>query len=167
MIRNLVWRAVRWSCIGMFGTSIVFVSPGCQSKTGSGAVIGGATGAAVGGVIGHNSGSRSGEGALIGGAIGALSGALIGRGIDERDRQAAYSYQASEDFDRRHAAKTSPSKQDVIDWTARGTSDDIIIDRIERSGAVFRLSASEENRLRDEGVSEEVIQAMKATARRS
>jgi hypothetical protein len=54
----------------------------------------------------------------------------------------------------------------VISWTARGTRDDVIIDRIERSGAVYHLSAKDENELRDQGVSEEVIQAMKATARR-
>ena len=58
------------------------------------------------------------------------------------------------------------SSIDVLRWTSCGTRDDIIIDRIERSSSVFHLTAAEENRLRDKGVSETVIQEMKTTARR-
>jgi hypothetical protein len=56
------------------------------------------------------------------------------------------------------------SSEDVIAWSLRGTSDDIIIDRIEHSPSIFHLSASEEIHLRDAGVSNDVIRAMKATA---
>ena len=44
--------------------------------------------------------------------------------------------------------------------------DDIIIDRIERSGTVFHLCAPTSRILRDAGVSEMVIQEMEATAQR-
>ena len=58
------------------------------SKQGKGAIIGGAGGAVVGGLIGHNVG-----GALIGGAIGAGGGYVIGneaRKRQEKKRRAAY-----------------------------------------------------------------------------
>jgi hypothetical protein len=55
---------------------------------------------------------------------------------------------------------------DVIRWSAQGLREDIIIDRIERSPSVFHLTAADENGLRDKGVSEAVIQEMKATSRR-
>jgi hypothetical protein len=55
---------------------------------------------------------------------------------------------------------------DVIRWTARGVRDDIIIDRVERSPSIFHLTAADENRLHDKGVSEAVILEMKATAQR-
>ena len=51
-----------------------------------GAVIGGLGGAAVGGIIGSQSG-RGLEGALIGGALGAAGGNAIG---NSRDRQRRY-----------------------------------------------------------------------------
>jgi hypothetical protein len=56
------------------------------------------------------------------------------------------------------------SCEDIINWSCRGTSDDIIIDRLEHSSNVFHISAAEEIHLRDAGVSDEVIRAMKATA---
>lgn len=58
------------------------------SDQGKGAIIGGAGGAVVGGIIGHNVG-----GALIGGAIGAGGGYVIGnehRKSVEKKRRAAY-----------------------------------------------------------------------------
>ena len=58
------------------------------------------------------------------------------------------------------------SKADVIKWTQRGVHDEVIIDRVERSRTVFHLAAADENELRDNGVSESVIHAMEATARR-
>lgn len=58
------------------------------SEQGRGAIIGGAGGAVVGGLIGHNVG-----GALIGGAVGAGGGYIIGnesRKAKEKKRIAAY-----------------------------------------------------------------------------
>ena len=54
---------------------------GCQTKTGTGALVGGGLGAGTGALIGGE------KGALIGGAVGALSGGLIGAALDEQDRQ--------------------------------------------------------------------------------
>jgi hypothetical protein len=60
----------------------------------------------------------------------------------------------------------SVTTDDVIRWTSRSVREDVILDRIERSPSVFHLTAADENHLRDNGVSEPVIQEMKATARR-
>lgn len=54
--------------------------------TKKGAVIGGLGGAAVGGIIGNQSG-RGLEGALIGGALGAAGGAAIGNSKDRNQRR--------------------------------------------------------------------------------
>lgn len=59
---------------------------GCETKAGSGALIGGALGAGTGAIIGNQSG-HSGGGAAIGGAVGALSGAIIGDQMDQQDRK--------------------------------------------------------------------------------
>src|SRR5438045_4943126 len=61
---------------------------GCQSQAGNGALIGGATGAGLGAIIGHNSHGRTAEGALIGGAVGAVTGGLIGNEQDKADARA-------------------------------------------------------------------------------
>jgi hypothetical protein len=60
------------------------------------------------------------------------------------------------------AANTvSVTQDEVVIWATQGTRDDVIIDRIERSRAVFRLSAADEQHLRQQGVSGDVIVAMK------
>jgi hypothetical protein len=58
------------------------------------------------------------------------------------------------------------SSSDVIRWTACAMREDVILERIQRSGSVFHLTAADENQLRDRGVSERVIQEMKDTSRR-
>lgn len=66
----------------------------CAAPTGPntqrGAVIGGATGAVLGGIIGHQSGNTL-EGAAIGGAAGAGAGALYGNSQDQ-ENQRRYGY---------------------------------------------------------------------------
>jgi hypothetical protein len=61
------------------------------------------------------------------------------------------------------AAASAPqvTKDDVIDWTQRGLSDETIIDRIERSGSSFHLNAADVNELRDRGVSSSVLALMR------
>ncbi|MFN9713001.1 MAG: glycine zipper domain-containing protein [Planctomycetota bacterium] len=71
-----------------------------QEGTRNGALLGGATGAVIGGIIGNNKNDQTAEGALIGGAVGAVTGGLIGhqrdKAIAEQQRQAraARSYYA-------------------------------------------------------------------------
>jgi uncharacterized protein YcfJ len=58
---------------------------GC-TKTQEGATIGGVTGAAVGGIIGYQSGHGV-EGALIGGGVGAAGGALAGDAMENNEEK--------------------------------------------------------------------------------
>ncbi len=86
--------------IGMAAAASVLLV-GCESpspyrdnvNTKRGAVGGGLLGAAVGGIIGHQSG-RGIEGAAIGAGAGALGGGVIGSSVDEQNarQRAAQSY---------------------------------------------------------------------------
>jgi outer membrane lipoprotein SlyB len=136
---------------------------GCQNKQENGALIGGAGGAVVGGAIGSVSHSSAGGGALIGAAVGAIGGAIVGNSLDQANEN--NDHQAEQEYDRRHSTDQWISKADVIDWTRRGVSDDVIIDRIQRSATVFHLTAADENDLRDHDVSEAVIRVMRDSAR--
>src|SRR5437868_2141753 len=62
---------------------------GCETKAGTGALVGGAAGAGLGAIIGKQSHGRTAEGALIGGAVGAIGGGLIGNEMDKNDRREA------------------------------------------------------------------------------
>src|SRR5689334_8267179 len=61
---------------------------GCASMNAKtkGAIIGGAAGAAVGGVIGNNTGSTA-RGAIIGAVVGGAAGAIIGHQMDQRAKE--------------------------------------------------------------------------------
>jgi hypothetical protein len=146
---------------------------GCATKTQTGALAGGLGGATVGGLIGSASHARAGEGALIGGAVGAIGGALVGHSMDKADENRDREARLASDTQPRYAdaaavptRERAVTKADVIKWNERGTRDEIIVDRIDRSGTVFHLTAADENQLRDAGVSESVIRSMKDTARR-
>ncbi len=62
------------------------------------------------------------------------------------------------------AAADEVSQSDVIGWTLGGVSDGVIVDRVGHARASAELSAGDELRLRDAGVSDDVIRAMKAAA---
>jgi uncharacterized protein YcfJ len=152
------------SVLCLLAMSLMIV--GCETKAQSGALVGGGAGAGLGAIIGHQSG-RAGTGALIGGAVGAAGGYMVGNEMDKKDEREQRAYERSAQ-DRRYQEPPPPagvSRRDVIAWSRQGLSDDIIIDRIERSRSSFRLTAADENELRDNNVSEDVIRAMKNSGR--
>ena len=59
----------------------------CNTKQGTGSLIGAGGGAIIGGIIGKLAGNTA-VGAAIGGAVGAGTGALIGRHMDKVAEQA-------------------------------------------------------------------------------
>jgi uncharacterized protein YcfJ len=159
-------RAASLMAVAAFGLS----TAGCENKAQTGALLGSAAGAGIGAIIGHQSGHAAG-GALIGAAVGAGGGYIAGNEMDKKDqreREASYYQNTRAAREGRYAepAGGRVSTTDVIRWTDQGVKDEVIIDRIERSGAVMRLSVADENELRDAGVDEEVIRTMKNTARR-
>ena len=151
-------KAIKWTC-GMLVP--IFLSCGCStmSNTDNGILGGGALGAATGAVIGHATG-HTGAGALIGGAVGAVSGGLVGNAVDKsEERQAAMI-----------AAANGPRGQlgitNVAQMAQAHISDDLIISQIRSTGSVFRVSAEDIIWLKQNGVSDVVVQEMQATATR-
>jgi len=153
---------------GIFGVGLIGTA-GCETKAGTGALVGGAAGAGIGAIVGHNSHGRTASGAAIGGVVGAIGGALVGNEMDkadrekERDREDSYRQRRDSRYESRAGTVT---RADIVAWSQRGDHDADIIDRIERSGTIFHVSSREENQLRNAGVGEDVIHAMRDTARR-
>lgn len=90
-----------WVCNIGLAIALGAGATGCASQAGNGALLGGAAGAGLGAIIGHNSHDRAAEGALLGGAIGALGGGLIGNEADKNDRSRSYDRYGHDDYDRR------------------------------------------------------------------
>jgi hypothetical protein len=170
---NRCWKS---AAVAVLAGAIGMSSVGCETKAQTGALVGAGGGALVGGAIGSLSHSRAGAGAAIGAGVGALGGYLVGNEADKKDQKARDAaardsartsnyngYQSSPPP--RNAAQAGVTRDNVIQWTKDGVKDEVIIDRIERSGTSFRLTAADENALRDANVSEEVLRAMKNTAR--
>jgi hypothetical protein len=154
----------------------VFVT-GCESLPGDdktqGAVIGGATGAAVGAGVGGSDNRVM--GAVIGGVLGAAGGYVIGAnkdkilGRDEDDaRQAGTRARTTPvTAEQARAARTADINNDnfvTLDEVAAleqaGLSDSDIITRLEATGQIFDLTPEGRQYLRERGVSDYVIRQM-------
>jgi hypothetical protein len=127
-----------------------------EKGVGAGGLIGAGTGALVGNAVGH-----TGAGALIGAGVGALSGGLIGHAVDESEKKT----------EAKIAAATSPPRGpmgmvDVVQLAQAHVTDDVIISQIRSTGSVFYLSANDTIWLKQQGVSDAVVQEMLATASR-
>ena len=135
---------------------VLFLNAGCQStksRAVEGAVIGGVVGATAGGIIGHQS-HHGGEGAGIGAAVGALTGAIVGSQI-AKPAQATPSTSATQDVN-----TNQMTIQQIVDFTKQGINEDVIIDRIRLTNSKFKLSTEDVNYLKQQGVSQKVIDAM-------
>lgn len=73
-------------CICLSGIALLAISCTNGPNARQGTAIGAVGGAAVGGIIGHQSGNTM-EGALIGGGLGALGGNVIGGNRDGNYRR--------------------------------------------------------------------------------
>ncbi|MCE2809484.1 MAG: glycine zipper domain-containing protein [Planctomycetaceae bacterium] len=168
--------------IGTFGLVwLAFASPMAlgQENARNGAVLGGLTGAVVGGVVGHNHKDQTAEGALIGGAVGAVAGGLIG---NQRERQQYYQQQMQaypygyvgqptvvvgtptvipRGVPQRAVAPRRPVTFDeVIQMVRGGVSDNVIVAQLQTNGVYARPDVNEVIRLSQEGVSEHVLTAI-------
>lgn len=125
---------------------------GCESmgpKTKTGAVTGGLIGAAAGGIIGHQSG-HGWEGAAIGAGAGALTGGLIGSSMDSK------------------AQAVNPnhlSTMQIAEMAQKKVPDDVIIEEINRTKSKYTLTSEIITYLKDNGVSDKVIDVMMATSK--
>jgi len=143
----------------LFGMAIVplVVSCGCStmSNTDKGTLEGGAIGAGTGAIIGHAAGN-TGAGALIGAGVGALSGGLIGHAVDKQEEKAAAAAQAQQQI----------GMTEIVQMTQQHVSDPVIISQIRASHSIYQLSAQDTIWLKQNGVSDRVVQEMMATAYR-
>lgn len=78
-MKNVKVMTIGMCCLAMFS---------CQTKQGTGSLIGAGGGAILGGIIGKIAGNTA-IGAAIGGAVGAGTGAIIGRHMDKVAQEAA------------------------------------------------------------------------------
>ena len=155
---------------------------GCESLPGGekeqGAVIGGVGGAAAGAAIGGEDNRLA--GALIGGVLGAGGGYLIGAKMEEDDKenpeqkreeaaQAAEKAKAdpatAEDVKTTNTADLNNDGFVTLDEVAAlekaGLSDKEQIRRLERTQQYFELTSEQQDYLRQQGVSDDVIVAMR------
>jgi outer membrane lipoprotein SlyB len=131
---------------------VLLVFSSCETKTGTGALAGGAIGAGTGALIGK------GQGALIGGAVGALAGGLIGASLDEQDKKIMEqkSPRTVERMDRGEPLTVS----DVIKLSQGGVSDETIIRYIKETKTHYNITQEQIDRMRAGGVSQRVINFM-------
>ena len=143
------------------GSLLLVACCGCQNmnKTEKGAVAGGAGGAAVGAIVGHQLGS-TGAGAAIGALAGGSIGALVGNSEDESDRkheaqarQAAYARAAA-------AQQKAMTNSDVIAMSQANVSDEVICNGIRTRGGRFDTKPQAIIQLQQSGVSSVVIEEM-------
>lgn len=80
------WKSATLICVIAAFAMTGCATDGTMSRTQKGAVVGGAAGAALGGLIGSKR-ANAGKGALIGGAAGAVVGGLIGRYMDKQAQE--------------------------------------------------------------------------------
>ena len=139
-------------------SGLAVVMAGCVAPdgrpdyTGGGALIGGASGAAIGAAATRGDPA----GVLVGGAIGLLTGALIGHSMDEAAHRQALppgTYVAV-------PQTPPPSLADIKAMTKTGVSDEVIVSQIDQSRAVYQLDANAIIDLKNAGVSEKVITCM-------
>ncbi len=153
--KNLLWGIMKKELVlSLTALSLIMIS--CQTKTGTGALAGGAIGAGTGAIIG------GGTGAAIGAAAGALGGGLIGAALDEQDRRIME--QQSPNTLKRIDRGESLSIRDVKAMSKAGINDDTIMDLIDNTNSVFYLSADDIIDLKKSGVSQRVINYMVNTS---
>lgn len=148
--------------------ALAILLTGCESpdgtpnQTGTGALIGGAIGAAAGGLLGstsrYNGGANTAAGVLIGGAIGAITGGAIGHSLDQ-EQEARLRAQAPQTY--QIVTQGQPlGIADVIAMSRAGVSDDVIINQIRNTHTLYRMVAEDIIALHNAGVSQSVINYM-------
>ncbi len=145
--------------------ALLALAAGCEhmNNTEKGAVVGGAGGAGLGAIIGHQTGNRD-LGALIGGGAGALMGGAMGKAKDNAEERDMYARHAQHQEAQRKFEQQAMNNYDVIKLAQNGMSDRIIVNEIKRRGGIFDMTTDGLIQLRQGNVSEHVIEAMQQRA---
>jgi hypothetical protein len=173
--RRYVVTLVAASLVGSLGVA------GCENLPGNeksqGTVIGGLAGAGAGALIGGEDNRLI--GALIGGAVGAGGGYLVGANWDkitgqERDdaeeavRRAQENPATAEQARRAETADVNAdgfvTMDEIVAMEKAGFSNREIIRRLEATDQYFELTTAQERDLRQQGIDQDVIVAMREMA---
>jgi hypothetical protein len=149
-----------WSWLTLALVGCTFTSLGCRSPyyADRGAMTGGLAGAGLGAAIGDASGN-AGPGAVIGAAVGALTGNAIGEGIDADMARSRAEVEAR--MGRQMSGAVAMN--DVVAMTQAGLSEDVISTHIRAHGVAQPPTAGDLINLRNQGVSDRVLQALQQT----
>jgi len=150
---------IAFVCVALSLSALGCQSMGQKAKTGT--LVGTVAGAGIGGIIGHQSGHGA-EGAAIGAGVGALTGVLVGNQMDKNASQQAPQQQSQAVTTKTQAPAAYMNIQEVVDLAKQGVHEEVIIDRIRLQNARFNLFRQDIEYLRNQGVSEKVIQEMQA-----
>ncbi len=150
---------------------------GCENLPGNkkeqGAAIGGVGGAVAGAAIGKHNRVL---GALIGGALGAGGGYLVGANWDKINGKKKEDADKSVENAQKHPATVEDVKNsqtadlnddgfvtldEVVAMDKAGLKDKDIIKRLKATDQYFELTSDQEQYLRDHGVSDTVVDAMR------
>jgi len=137
---------------------IGLLTVGCQNTQThavEGGVIGGVLGAGAGYGIGTAAGHHGAEGAAIGAVTGALAGAFIGGQMNKPNKDAQGTQAAN---------PNQLSLQQIVDLSKQGVHENVIIDKINLSNSKFNLTPADIDYLKQQGVSQKIIDAMQATS---
>lgn len=176
---HAVWFVGSLLCCA--STATAQVAPYSQNvHTRNGALLGGVTGAVIGGVIGHQRDDTT-EGALIGGAVGAVAGGVLGNNRDHAERRQTatqYYYQRPSHYHSHyhpptyvehrtyvptntHVVTRRPvTVSEVVSMTQSGVSDTVIVSHIQANGVAVRPDVNEVIWMSERGVSDYVITAL-------
>lgn len=137
---------------------LLLTAYGCKSPyhADQGALFGGLTGAGVGAVVGSAVGDPL-AGAAIGAGVGTVTGAAVGTSLDEieaRNRAQIAQQMGSQ------IQPGAVSMADVVNMTHAGVSEQLIVTHIQHNGLATTLSTGDIITLKQQGVSDGVIQAM-------
>jgi osmotically inducible lipoprotein OsmB len=172
-MRGSSWKRFQFGVVGVSALALA----GCSNLPGNsqqqGAVIGGASGAAVGAAVTHNHAL----GAIIGGAVGAAGGYVVGANKDKifakdksgADEAARRSQESPATAEQARAAATADLNNDgfvtldeVVAMRQAGLTDDQMLQRLRATNQVFDLTAEQQRYLLERGVSQNVIAQMSA-----
>jgi hypothetical protein len=166
-----------WILLATAGTIAACPMTGCNDlpgkKSEQGAVIGGVGGAAAGAAVAKNNRLL---GALIGGALGAGGGYLIGaqmEKVDNKDKEgAAEAVKNAQNNPATPEQARQASNADinndgfvtldeVVAMKRAGFDNSEMISRLKATGQYFELTSEQEQYLRDRGVDNTVVVAMR------
>jgi hypothetical protein len=132
---------------------------GCQTNTETGALAGGGAGAVIGGIIGHQFHNTA-AGAVVGAGVGAVTGAAIGNSVDRDEARNRAMIEA-------RLGRPCPgavSVEDAVAMTRAGVDQQVIVDHVNAVGIVRPLQTPDIIYLKQNGVSDRVVQTMQHPA---